>query len=608
MATIKFATTFLLNQTPKAFSFEDTTTDYSNPDNNGCFKITSPSGVVIYNNTDFSDSGCDIQNANSEFSQQVINLPLAILTGLPELGVYEIVYTVYNSDDETYYTPVTNTYTNSYVRPVICIQQTVDCVSPLFTSKDITNYVVNGIAPSISEKHNLYYPNGSAGQDSPIEATDLIITTGTFYQGVQTTEIQSDLFYTFPDGLMILDSIKGTKNITVNCVDICGLRCCINDLEARMIKEKCENLDAYKETRAIFSQVMGLVALIQLNTDCGFGDKVSCFINEIKALTHCKDGCGDCGSPGAPVIGLGTILNNVVVESGGSPVEVTANTSGSLTTYYVKLSAEFVTLVNSRYNTIVAAGSNVSVTDSGIIAGVRTFIVNADGSNSPHLTYSYRGYDNDAFTIDLTTGNYDYVQVDFSVKIKSLILPVAGKTSLRHFALVAKLSDVTAFDFSGFSALTLLEVGDVLTKISVSGLASSSIETLLLDKLANTGVLDFSGSASMKDAEITNCASITTIAANLCPAMTDADFNTSAALNYINIAGDTLLNTLIANGCALLVGGTGGVDDILLQLDTMAGINGTVDLSGGTSAAPTGGGSNANILSLIGKGWTVNTN
>jgi Leucine-rich repeat (LRR) protein len=50
------------------------------------------------------------------------------------------------------------------------------------------------------------------------------------------------------------------------------------------------------------------------------------------------------------------------------------------------------------------------------------------------------------------------------------------------------------------------------------------------------------------------------------------------------------------------------VDAVLLNLDTAGALNGTLYLSGGTNASPTGGATNVNKLSLEGKGWTVNIN
>ena len=50
------------------------------------------------------------------------------------------------------------------------------------------------------------------------------------------------------------------------------------------------------------------------------------------------------------------------------------------------------------------------------------------------------------------------------------------------------------------------------------------------------------------------------------------------------------------------------VDNILVALDTAGYSGGTVDLSGGTSAAPSVGTGQPAVTSLQGKGWTVTTN
>ena len=57
-------------------------------------------------------------------------------------------------------------------------------------------------------------------------------------------------------------------------------------------------------------------------------------------------------------------------------------------------------------------------------------------------------------------------------------------------------------------------------------------------------------------------------------------------------------------GCAL---DQASVDNILVSLDTAGQSNGTVTISGGTSAAPGVSGSAAKA-SLQAKGWTVTTN
>lgn len=388
MATLTFTTTFNLNLTPKQIQFVDTT-DYAGQGItdlsfvNGNIEATAPSGIVFHPNSgNYTSSSADI-DIEDAVQNHVIQLPVNG-SGVVEPGDYTFTYTVYNSDADVYYTK-TSVYTFSYITPEIVISQTIDCVSPLFTSKDVTDYVVGATTPDITRTHSLYYPNGSSGQGSPIVTSNDIITTNTFYQGVQTTEISSILLYTFPDGLMVLETITGNKNATVNCVDICGLRCCINDLEQLMESQKCSNSELYAETSALFSTMMAVIASIKIDVECGYGDLVSCKIAFIKKITHCKDGCNDCGAQGSQVLGIGTILNNVVVQRGGSPIIVETVVAGTLTTYTITLDPAFVTFVNGLFSTVVANGLGTgSVDDSGIISGIRTYTINMPSTTNTH--------------------------------------------------------------------------------------------------------------------------------------------------------------------------------------------------------------------------------
>jgi hypothetical protein len=381
MATITFSTTFNLTLGPKQFIFEDTA-DYVGQgillaSVNGCFKITSPSGIVIYNNTDFSNGGCDIQNGSSRLNQFDIALPLG-LDGLPESGAYSIVYTVYDSVALAFYT-VTNTYTYSYVRPIVCISQTVDCVSPLFVSTDITEYIIEGITPTIVRVHTLTFPVGSGL--TMVTTSGATITEGKdeFANGTQTTQITSGLTYVFPDALTVIDSITGVKEIVVDCTYICAIYCGLRSIEQQMDAARlCGSVSEYNRLQSLFTLLMALVGLTQQAIICGEPNDVSGYLALIMKLgnfsTDCK--CND-GTPGL-VSGLGGLISNVVVDSCGGPITVTPVVAGNTTTYTICLSPAFITLVNSHYNTIVLPGTNItSVVDSGIIGGIRTFTVNA---------------------------------------------------------------------------------------------------------------------------------------------------------------------------------------------------------------------------------------
>lgn len=429
MATISFTTQFNLTASPKVFVFTDTSNypgqGIATSNVNGDFKITSPSGIVIYNNTDYTNGGCDIRVSASTQNQTSIQLPLGT-DGLVEAGVYTILYTVYDKNLLVYST-VTNTYTYVYVAPVITITQSSDCLSPLFTSTDATSYVVLGITPSITRTHTLQYPLGSGASNTVTSTVTIQRGSGQYYNGTQSTEIDSYVTYTFADGLVVYDLLTGSQEFVVDCSDLCSIYCCVKTLEGRMVTYLTSNTELYLETRALFSQIMGLWGLALRAQACGKSDDVNTYIVLMKSLANCTDDC--CGSGDTPtaVVGLNGIINEVIVESGDSTVVVTPVVAGNTTTYTVTIDPSFVTLVNSMYNTVVAAGTNVtSITDSGIVAGVRTFTVNAatqTGASVLYNTTTAVSTTNAAMTILqtytlianqlATNGDYVEIAVDF---------------------------------------------------------------------------------------------------------------------------------------------------------------------------------------------------
>jgi len=372
MATISFTTKFDLSVSPKIFVFEDTA-DYVGQgialvNVNGCFNITSPSGIVIYNNTDFSNGGCDIRNSVDRINQTSIQLPLGT-DGYPEAGTYTILYTVYDNNLLVYST-VTNTYTYDYTSPTVTISQTVDCVSPLFTSTDTTDYDFDGITPTITRNHDVNFPVGSGLAPETTASATATFGSGEFANGTQTTEITTILEYTFDDGLVVRDSVTAVQEILVDCTYICAIYCCIRSLEQQMLTAQTTNTVRYNELKALFSQVMGLVGLAKLAIECGKSTDVSGYMDLIKTLANCTDDCSCTGDEPTLVVGIGGLINQVVVDSGDATVVVTPVTVGNTTTYTVTLNTTFVNTVNSLYNTAISAGYGVSL--SSVTAGLLT--------------------------------------------------------------------------------------------------------------------------------------------------------------------------------------------------------------------------------------------
>lgn len=379
MATISFTTQFNLSTTPKKFVFVDTSNyagqGISTSNVNGCFKITSPSGIVIYNNTDFSNSGCDVRVSVSTTNQTTISLPIGI-DGLVEPGVYSILYTVKDITSSPVYYTITNSYTYAYTAPTVVINQTINLVVPLFTSIDSTSYPIAGTTYVLSRVHTLYYPFGSAGAGSPTVSSSQTIPVSVFYNGTQTTTISSTLTYTFSDGLVVYDIVTGAQEILVNDYDICTMSCCIRSMEEQLATFKLTDTAQYNLLLPQFNLVMAYVGLINLFIECGLTTNIPGYITTIQALTHCTDACSGCSEEGSQVVGMG-ITNLDVVVAAGTGIAVTSVTVGSTTTYTVSLGSSWITLINSLYNTVVAPGYGVTVTPSGPVSNIETYTVAA---------------------------------------------------------------------------------------------------------------------------------------------------------------------------------------------------------------------------------------
>lgn len=360
MATISFTTKFDLISTTKQFAFTDTT-DWAGQgiptaNVNGCFTITAPSGTIIYNNTDFSDPNCDIWINNALTSQQTIALPLVGLDVEP--GVYSIQYRVFNSVTLETYT-LTTEYTYSYVPVTVCIENAADCITPTFTSTDATVYVIDGVTPVLTRSHKLYYPPGNVDGATFLSSASSVITTGTFYQGTQTTTISSTVTYTFSDGLIVSDLVSGSLEELVDCTFICSIYCCIRSYETLMLSYKGVNNTLYLQYTQTFSQIMAFAGLATLAIQCGKPDDVNGYLTQISILSNCTSSCSCTGETPSRVTGLGGIVNEVIVDSGGTPIIVTSVIVGSTTTYTVTLDSTFVNTVNSLYNTIITPGYGI---------------------------------------------------------------------------------------------------------------------------------------------------------------------------------------------------------------------------------------------------------
>jgi hypothetical protein len=359
----------------------------------GNFKITAPDGTVIHNNTSLVTP--DIDGGTTITWAFEILIPTNA-DGTFVAGNYSIVYTVnINDGSNPVYNVVFNaSYNFQYTSPEVAIVQTVDCLTPNFTSVDDTNYTVNAVLPTtLARTHTLNFPFGSAGEGSPIVSATDTISTGTFYQGTQTTEISTVLVYTYPvttgvvPTFQVKDTVTGAKEVKVDCTFICKIVCCIRSLYNRTESYRGVNEVLFCESEATFNYVMSLVELAFLSIDCGKANDVNTYLSKIQTLANCTDDCSCNDGAASLVVGLGGVAGISVVVSGGAPITVTGVTVGTTTTYTITFDPTLVTKINNAYNTIVVGDSGVSVTDSGVVAGVRTFTLNSSALYKDRLEF-----------------------------------------------------------------------------------------------------------------------------------------------------------------------------------------------------------------------------
>lgn len=163
-----------------------------------------------------------------------------------------------------------------------------------------------------------------------------------------------------------------------------------------------------------------------------------------------------------------------------------------------------------------------------------------------------------------------------------------------------------------------------LQTLNIFGGLTSSLTPTLIDVSYNTGLLrfvaqyttitslDFTNNSLLRQITASNlwtsapytpvCTSL--IGVNNKPALISLAVNNNA-LSSVDVSGSILLTNVNLNTNTL---SQSAVDAVLAALNINGASNGSVNLAGTGNAAPTGGGANADLVALQGRGWTVTTN
>lgn len=211
-ADLSFTPRFILNVTPKYVRLTDGT-DYSGlgEDVNyiyGNFKITTPNGVVMYNNESF-DSNADIVGSSGTLYKD-FTLPLDGEYVIQ--GVYTIEYTINIIDGvntvEEYSKEVSYTY--DFTEPTIAVTFTIDGYNSTFSCTESTTYADSAQATIVSRVLTVTPESGDMAEKddtvTDMSSNPTVSYAANIYSGEYAIELVSTILYTMADDLEVYSS------------------------------------------------------------------------------------------------------------------------------------------------------------------------------------------------------------------------------------------------------------------------------------------------------------------------------------------------------------------------------------------------------------------
>lgn len=311
----------------------------------GVFKIEGPTGI-IYNNTNF---GVPDITGNVSLIFNSVSIPLDT-TGAIVTGSYKITYTIrvaggtqpgdYSFVDTSYY---------CYVAPTGIIQVTNSVRLATVTSSDLTTYAVSGINPTLVRTHSLFYP--SALVMSPVvgSAAQIHLAYPNVYTGTYTGKLSTIASYTFSDGLLVDYLITAVDESIVDGSTLCDIYCGLKSLTNEFLKsESVGDFGKSGKIQETLATVGFLLDLYDQAITCGKPDDATTWLNEIIKEANITPGCGCNGDEPTQIIPIGGGGDGgevIVLGDSSFGTEVDANTVGITTTYTVRLTQAYKTLI-----------------------------------------------------------------------------------------------------------------------------------------------------------------------------------------------------------------------------------------------------------------------
>lgn len=424
--------------------------------------VTSASGAsTIYNN--IGGGTPDINPNTSSVNSSTINLPQDSSGNILN-GSYTITYYVTLNDGVVDYDATfMQTYDYDMTLPEACLTVSINCQASLLMSFDETDY--GSYVSSLSRTHTLYPPPALnlpaiTGSQAALQAGPNIYDN-TWAQAISTTAT-----YTFPDGLIAILLIEGSREFGVNCdIGLGKIFCCLDKLEKRYDRLTTQNPTAaaemYEETVKPTQEAM---LFYKSSLDCGDTNRAAYWYNQIIERSGCGEDCGCSVDGPQQIYPLNASANSFVVDSPDFSIQVVPEVTGSTTTYHIQVSSAIQALINNMFST------TVSTTTPSYLQIVQT------GTT--------------------TTRNYE---------INFIPTAITGGNNIVEKLFVIQPSEIATPDFLSFTQYDLVNTG---TKINHVGSQTVTLGTTVPNQASDIAVFVISGILVNGTDHFTACACV----------------------------------------------------------------------------------------------------
>lgn len=328
--------------------------------------LTSASGVsTVYDN--LAGVNADI-DPNAGLTNTIpISLPLDT-DGNIKQGTYTVNYVMTGQDVDGNEINVSVTYNYDYDMdlPEVCLTVSINCVSSIVTSYDETNY--GAYATTTARVHTLYPP--PASPMAVVTGTTSVLNAGpNIYDTTWTQKVVTTVTYTFPDGLLAVLELTGSREFGVTCdIGLGKIFCCLDKLEKRYDSALTQNpvraKEMYQDTIKPTQEAM---LFYKSALDAGDSTRAAYWYAQIIARSGCGEDCG-CSSDGPQQIYPAfASVGQFVVDSPDNSIAVIPEVNGTITTFHIQVSAAIQNLITNLFSTTVSTGtpSYLTITPSG---------------------------------------------------------------------------------------------------------------------------------------------------------------------------------------------------------------------------------------------------